>query len=217
MNVCTICQYPTTSYQHPVSGVLFHLCPHCEYIRKDELFFPTKEAELKRYNQHHNSVEDLTYQAYFERFIEEALIPFALGKKVIDIGSGPQAVLAYVLTNKYGFDVDIHDPFYSKENQVLLRQYDVVVCTEVLEHVFDIHSLFQQFTSLLTPNGVLAIMTSFHPNDNTLFQNWYYQRDSTHVGFFRDRTFEVLSIHYGFDILYSNHRNMITLQKKETK
>ncbi|MDZ4196671.1 MAG: class I SAM-dependent methyltransferase [Candidatus Izemoplasmatales bacterium] len=214
MNVCTICQYPTTSFQHSTSGVLFHLCPHCEYIRKDELFFPTKEAELKRYNQHQNSKEDVTYQAYFARFIEEALIPFTTGKKEIDIGSGPQAVLAYVLTNRYGFEVDIHDPFYSKEDDVLHQLYDVVVCTEVIEHVFDVPSIFKQFVSLLHPKGVLAIMTSFHPLDQTLFQNWHYHRDNTHVGFFRDRTFEILSIQYGFDILYSNHRNMITLRKR---
>jgi hypothetical protein len=44
----------------------------------------------------------------------------------------------------------------------------------------------------LKPNGKLGLMTCFSTSDKA-FEHWHYRRDPTHVVFYKERTFQVIS------------------------
>ena len=66
---------------------------------------------------------------------------------------------------------------------------------------------------MLKPGGILAIMTNFY-SEEIDFDEWWYQRDPTHVSFYSIKTFEWLSESFNWNILSNNEMdNVIILQK----
>ena len=55
-------------------------------------------------------------------------------------------------------------------------------CTN-LTHFYYPFSEFELLDKMLNPSGILGIMTNFL-SDDSLFANWYYRRDPTHVVFY---------------------------------
>ena len=72
----------------------------------------------------------------FEKFIQTSILPFApSGKDLLDFGSGPSPVLGEILKEKYEFNVDIYDYYFKPEKNYIGKKYDVITCTEVIEHI----------------------------------------------------------------------------------
>ncbi|MCC1498350.1 methyltransferase domain-containing protein, partial [Alcanivorax sp. 1008] len=92
------------------------------------------------------------------------------------------------------------------------QQYDFVTCTEVVEHFHQPAREFERLTSLLTPTGVLAIMTSLL-DDGVDFHTWHYRRDPTHVSFYRQTTFNWIANHYRMQLPDMISDSVIFLRK----
>lgn len=72
----------------------------------------------------------------------------------------------------------------------------------------------QRLWSLLTPGGVLAIMTSLVPTDVAAeFGPWHYHRDPTHVVFFHARTMRYVGQRLGAAAVHMPARNVTVLVK----
>ncbi|MEK9532519.1 MAG: hypothetical protein VW162_06415 [Alphaproteobacteria bacterium] len=50
---------------------------------------------------------------------------------------------------------------------------------------------------MLNPSGILAVMTNFL-SDDSLFENWYYRRDPTHVVLYAKITFQIIAKQRGW-------------------
>ena len=109
-----------------------------------------------------------------------------VGKKVIDIGSGSQPFRA-ALENAGGtyssMDIEQHfetqTDFSGGIDQELCGAvldagpFSFILCTEVLEHVADWDKAFQNFHTLLAPNGILIITTPFfYPLHEVPYDYW---------------------------------------------
>lgn len=210
---CWICQSSTLPRHHPTSGVLFHECRVCGFIFKDPIHFPSRFNEEKRYLQHNNDIDDSLYRDYFKAFIKRWIVPFSKGNQVLDYGSGPTPVLQDVLKRDFNYLVDIYDPFFAQNEAFLMKTYDVITCTEVIEHVQDVHSLFRIFTSISETESILAIMTQFRPDSIDAFYDWFYHRDLTHIGFYTLKTFAFLSKNYPFEIIDTDNQKTIVLRR----
>ncbi|MDT4763159.1 class I SAM-dependent methyltransferase [Sphaerochaeta sp. PS] len=209
---CKLCNNTTRTITHPKRGV-FHLCPHCGLIAKDELFHPSEEEAFQEYSLHENSLEDPLYQAYFRRFLESAVLPFVKeGRLALDYGSGPTPVLATLLGDGYGFQVETYDLFFSPEKVYENKKYDLITSTEVLEHLDDPLSAFQLFASLLAPGGILAVMTLLHHHDEAQFLKWHYIQEVSHISFFALETLQFLSEEVGLELLYSDEKRYATFK-----
>ncbi len=154
----------------------------------------------------------LSNEGYVGMFLEK----IALVKKycpevisVLDYGCGPSPVLAELL-KRIGFSCDIYDPYFFPEFPV--GSYDLVICTEVFEHLRDIRKELHMIRKLIRPGGYLAVMTSFH-DEISDFQNWWYASDPTHISFFGAGTFEWVSKEYGFRIVYIDKKNFVIVSK----
>ena len=212
---CKICGSETREIIHERSGVRYHCCTDCEFISMDESFLLTAEEEKMRYDAHENSLEDPSYVDYFRRFIDAAVRDNCRpGGRGLDFGSGPSPVLATLLERDYGLIMDIHDPFYAPEKPFVGKRYDLVTCTEVVEHLREPIAYFRMFEGLLEEDGLLAIMTSFHPRDDEKFFNWHYRRDASHISFYTLKTMERIALETGLRIVYTDGERYTAFKKR---
>ncbi|HCU08778.1 MAG TPA: class I SAM-dependent methyltransferase [Clostridiales bacterium] len=220
-NECKICGSTTlrieTRIRKRASLRSYRRCPACEYIFLDDAFRLSPEDEFNEYERHQNSIEDPRYVAFFEGFIKDAIISHTSKKEMrcLDFGSGPSPVLAQLLERKFGWTVDLYDKFYASSEIYRGNTYDLITATEVVEHLNDPMHYFRLFKDLLKPNGILSIMTLFHPKCDAEFMKWYYPRDPSHISFYTPKTMEVIAAHLGFQILFCDDLRYITLSRTD--
>ena len=167
-------------------------CGFCEVIVRKELLELSEERE--RYGQHQNSIEDSRYINFLQPAIDAALEILKPGQILLDYGCGPSPVLAEII-KRQGFESDYWDPcFFDKKFKV--SEYDVITCTEVAEHFASPITSFKKLFGLLASGGSLVLET-FRYDDVKDFEDWYYQRDPTHVCFYNRTSFEVLARDFG--------------------
>ena len=210
---CKICGFTTREINHPKFGS-YHYCERCEFISKDEEYIVSHKEELSIYNNHNNSIEDPRYVEFFYKFLEDAVFKYVgEGKNGFDFGSGPSPVLAQILEKYHDYNMDIYDLFYAKEKTYIGKQYDLITSTEVVEHLINPMPYFKLFFELMKNDGILAIMTLFHKNDDEYFKAWHYIRDNTHISFYTPKTFHYIAKKVGLRIIHTDHNRYITFVK----
>lgn len=201
---CIICGSSTRIINHPKIAN-FYYCSECDFIAKDNQQLISKQQELQIYERHNNSIDDPVYVEYFNCFLKDAVFPYAkTGKQGFDFGSGPSPVLAQMLRRDHDYQMDIYDPFYAPDKTYIGKKYDLITSTEVVEHLSDPLVAFRLFAELLKPNGVLAIMTLFHQNNEQTFLKWHYVRDLSHIAFYTAKTMEKIAEKVGLKMIYTN-------------
>lgn len=210
MTLCKVCSAAT----HPFTSLRFgtyDCCAACEFISKRAEDHVTEMEALETYSLHENTLEDPRYVSYFKAFIDAAVEPFTPSKAHgFDFGSGPQPVLASVLSRDYGYPMSHYDYFFSPEKTYIDKKFGLITATEVVEHIEDPISLFEFFKEHLEEHGILAIMTTFHPNNLDRFNNWHYMRDKTHISFFTPATLRYIAKRVGLKELYTDNRRYMT-------
>ncbi len=196
--------------------VRYAVCDACGFIRKAPTTHPSPSAEKAVYDQHRNSFDSPGYVAMFERFIAKAVDPFITRGRGLDFGSGPGPVL-HQLLERQGFSMRHYDPYYHPISDVFNDRYNLITATEVFEHLSDPKATFATLIERLMPGGILAVQTMFHPANDAAFLDWWYRRDATHIGFFTPTTFHHLAKHHPVRIAYHDTKNIVVIQKHETR
>jgi len=211
---CHICNGLTKVYTHKKTDITYYHCEACEYIFKSPICYQTIEAQKKRYDLHENNEENEGYKAYFQRFLDFILPLVGKPKRALDFGCGRSILLSKIL-EEYGVDCDVYDPLYHPNTQYTSKKYELIVTTEVFEHLHQPKEVFETLLSRLEEGGYLAIQTQFHPNNLEDFEKWYYHQDPTHIVFFRAQTFKILCEMYGCEFVGDNGKNMVVLRQAQ--
>ena len=221
---CKICAQNTSLIFDEQLEVEYYYCVNCRFISRDEEKSLSPEQEKQRYLLHNNTRADSGYVDMLNAFIEQSITPFHTGiETVLDFGSGPNPVLAQLLEEK-GCRVDIYDIYFAPVEVYRDKTYDLIVCTEVIEHLTNPLAVLRLLREHLKPGGILAIMTLFHPvyerssspeqlPCERVFKEWWYRRDPTHISFFRPETFYYIAKLLDFTILMMDQRNTVSFQK----
>lgn len=209
---CHICNQKTFSFVDHKTNIRYYQCVNCEYIFKSPEYYQDFSTQKERYNLHRNDEEDTGYQAYFQRFLDFALPLAGQPKTALDFGCGTSSLLANML-EKEGIRCDYYDPIYHPDTLVGNRKYELIVATEVFEHLHQPKEVFQSLLERLEEGGYLALQTQFHPNDRGNFEQWYYHQDPTHIVFFTAKTFKVLCEAFGCTLVGDNQKNMVVIHK----
>lgn len=210
---CHICDKATVLFVHEKTKITYYHCLDCEYVFKSSKVYQDFDSQKERYNLHTNDEEDAGYKAYFQRFLDFTLPLVAQPKTALDFGCGASSILSSMLA-KEGIVCDYYDPIYHPDTLNDCKKYELIVSTEVFEHLHQPKEVFASLLGRLEEGGFLAIQTQFHPNDTEAFKKWYYHQDPTHIVFFTTQTFKRLCEVFACKFIGDNGKNMIVLKKK---
>ncbi|WP_226662240.1 class I SAM-dependent methyltransferase [Microbulbifer aggregans] len=194
---CPLCHGVAQPY-HQDKFRSYNQCANCALVFVPSHFWLSADEEKSYYDLHENSESDAGYRQFLNRCAAPllgALPPRSVG---LDFGCGPAPLLAQMLSDA-GHSVSIYDHFYFNDHNVLERQYDFVVSTEVVEHLSQPWVELERLWSLIKPGGLLALMTKMVISHER-FANWHYIRDPTHIIFFSEPTFHWLADALGAEV-----------------
>ncbi len=209
---CPICTSETTAFVDPKPRIAYHSCPSCGYIFKSPEHHHDLFAQKARYDLHENDPDDPSYRAYFQRFLDYVLPLVPAGGRALDFGCGASDLLASMLAEA-GYTVDRYDPIYYPDSAYASQTYDLIVSTEVFEHLDDPFNTLRHLTERLTPTAHLALQTQFLPDTHEAFLDWYYRLDPTHIGFFTPRTFVVMGEQLGLRVVGEDGVNKVVMTR----
>ncbi len=196
------------NYQHT-----YHHCPRCDLVFVIPECRLTQNDEKYRYDMHENDYSD-AYIQFLSRLAKPTLNYLSKQQLTnasgLDFGSGKSQAMAN-LFRQAGHRCECYDIFYYPDTALLQQQYDFIVASEVIEHLYDPKVIFEQWLSLLKPSGILAIMTGFRPTDKD-FPNWWYKNDPTHVSLFSTDSFLYLKERYRLQIIHTD-KNIILFKQ----
>lgn len=108
---------------------------------------------------------------HLKKFIYDSITTYvSAGKSVLDIGCGEQPMRG--LIEKYGGAYIGLDISQNQQGSVAViasinkapfhnSSFDLILCTEVLEHVSDTYSTFSELSRLLRPGGIIILTSPF--------------------------------------------------------
>jgi 2-polyprenyl-3-methyl-5-hydroxy-6-metoxy-1,4-benzoquinol methylase len=201
-NNCPLCH--SSSLKFHKNEQQYHQCSACNAIFMDSEYYLNLQQEKARYEEHNNNVDDKGYQQFVSPITSSVLRNHTANQVGLDFGAGTGPVIAKVLADK-GFKLELYDPFFHDNPKLLNKQYDYIVCCEVMEHFYKPDEEFALLKRLLKPNGRLYCMTDLYHEDIN-FPNWYYQKDNTHVFFYHQQSLEYIKQQSGFSDLSVNGR-----------
>lgn len=202
MQRCPLCQSTSNSwffgYERKEFGQLFqrdyYLCSHCElvFLNPNQRLQP--DQEKSRYTTHQNNVLDPGYRQFLRQLwdpLKRQIQPGACG---LDYGCGPTKALAGLAAGE-PYTIESYDPYFCNNKEALLKLYDFVFCSEVVEHLYHPGETLKQIFSLCAPGGVVGVMTSMLM-DLERFPRWHYHHDATHVVFYQPTTMRWIAEHF---------------------
>lgn len=209
---CHICNNLCDTFIDDKTKITYYHCNYCEYIFKSPECFQDLSVQKERYNLHENDEGDAGYQAYFQRFLDFILPLVGKPDTALDFGCGASSLLAKML-EKEGVPCDYYDPIYHPDTLEQNKKYELIVSTEVFEHLHQPREVFESLLDRLEEGGYMALQTQFHPNNVESFKKWYYHQDPTHIVFFTAKTFKVLCTELTCEFVSENGKNMVLLRK----
>jgi hypothetical protein len=192
---CPLCEKTGVNFYSGKYGNYFQ-CGTCRGIFLAPEHFPTAPDEKARYEKHSQDVSDSGYQKFVTPLITTISKNHSPQQQGLDFGCGRQSIIQHLLQPSR-FNLNLYDPFFKNNPELLTKNYDFIVCSEVIEHFQDPAKEFKLLYSLLNPGGSLYCLTDLY-TEKTDFKNWYYKNDPTHVFFYHPETIKFIQENIGF-------------------
>lgn len=195
---CPLCNATACSDFYRNKRCQYWHCSVCDLIFVDPQDVLSAEAEKAQYDLHNNDPRDPAYLGFLQRLSEPSIAALKRPVVGLDFGCGPGPALS-LLFQRAGHQLLNYDPIYYPDKELLSREYDLVTCSEVVEHFNHPAQSWQQLTGLVAASGLLAVMTKRHWGIS-VFPQWHYKNDPTHVAFYSDKTFHWLAEFYQMSV-----------------
>ncbi|KJY84395.1 2-polyprenyl-3-methyl-5-hydroxy-6-metoxy-1,4-benzoquinol methylase [Vibrio galatheae] len=191
MHSCPLCQSLETQHYHQDKRREYLQCQQCELVFVNPEQRLDAKSEKAHYDLHENDPSDQGYRRFLSRVADPILARIEPNSHGLDFGCGPGPTLSLMLEEQ-GHTMSLYDIYYHPEASVLERSYDFLTATEVIEHLYEPNTVWQQWLNLVKPGGWIGLMTKL-VIDAEAFASWHYKNDHTHVVFFSRNTFRYLA------------------------
>ena len=185
---------------------------HCEvcklYYSKTQRTWTDEDFLAKVYNNRYVSYDSDIMDANGNR-------PSAMYRLMHDAFQNHLKSNAYILDygcgrgfwvdklNKEGFKhIYGYDPYCRPDPEVLRDKYDLVTCTEVIEHDYDIVETFKKFSAMLHLGGALLVSTDMTDEMEKVSENYYTCPRVGHVMLYAKETLAYLANQAGFSLIH---------------
>ena len=199
---CPLCLNKNTEHYHRDKARDYWQCNMCQLVFVKPESYLNAEEEKAIYDLHQNSPDDEGYRGFLNKLIQPLSQRLQVGMKGLDFGCGPDPTISVMLAES-GYSVENYDIFYANNPEILLKKYDFITCTEVIEHLHNPYKELTFLSNLLNEQGYLGIMTK-RVIDKSRFANWHYKNDPTHVCFYSEDTFEFIAEYWDFKLQVIN-------------
>lgn len=186
-------------------------CFQCHIVFKAENAHLVPAEEERRYQFHENDANDKKYYDFLIKLIKPIEHELANIRTHLDFGSGKSSVYQKYFQEK-NCESWCYDLYFYPDIKTLHKQYDLVTCSEVVEHFNNPNHDWNTLVSTVKPNGLLAIMTNFYTDDID-YSKWWYKNDPTHVIFYSLNTFEYLEKKYLLKLQFSDNKSIAIFRK----
>lgn len=194
--ICPVCSATPLADFQSVASKRYLRCPECLATVLDPVFHLSPDREKAHYDHHENDPDDPRYRRFLGKLCNPLMARLRPQSRGLDYGCGPGPALAAML-REAGHDVALYDPFYAPDPTPLAQVYDFVTCSEVAEHFHQPAQDFARMMAMVRPGGWLGVMTCFQ-TDDARFAAWHYQKDPTHVVFYREETLSCIAAARGW-------------------
>lgn len=179
--LCSLCNSATRNFE-VIKEREYVQCINCKAILLSPESYLSPREEKSRYRLHNNDVNDPGYLSFVSPVIDKIRTDIPTDSMGLDFGCGTGPVIASEL-EKAGYNIRLYDPYFQPNRTFLDKQYDFIICCEVMEHFQKPLEEFRLLRSLLKPGGKLYCKTAVW-NEAINFNSWYYKDDLTHVIFY---------------------------------
>ncbi|MDH5720409.1 MAG: class I SAM-dependent methyltransferase [Spirochaetia bacterium] len=150
--------------------------------------------------------------------------------KILEYGCGEGLIIGEIKKNNklnkniFGFDISEEAVKKAKKRYPSIKfgvipetgklpfkngTFDVLVCTEVIEHIMDVERTLAEFNRLLKPNGLLLLTTGYHGWIKDLLIVLFFRHElhfhnpySSHIRFFSKKSMLGILNDFGFKKKY---------------
>ena len=211
MKTCTVCKNNKIEFFLNIENLDYWQCKLCKATMLSPIHHISSNKEKKHYLKHNNEIDDTRYRDFLTNLIEPLKDKICVNDIGLDYGCGYAPALADIL-KKDGFNIELYDPFFFKNENIFFRKFNFITCSEVVEHFFKPYEEFNKIDGLPAGKSWFAVMTSFMTEDY-LFKNWYYRRDPTHVVVYKKITFKVIANQRNWELTFPS-KNLVFFHKK---
>lgn len=206
---CDLCGHPALAALGAIQGRPFFRCPQCRQMIADPARWPTPAAEKARYDLHDNRWDNADYRGYLRKIVDHFIGLCPQARRVLDFGSGPEAVLARLLRES-GREAHAYDPLYGLAPATGAAPFEALILCEVFEHLRNLDAELDLIRRSLTPTGVIYIRTALIPTGSSL-ESWAYLNDLTHIRFLDPESLPALARRLGCGVLQTDRRQWVLL------
>jgi len=147
-----------------------------EYTQNYEKISSDHVEEMKKTGKNPFMKEELWKE--LENDTKNMILEYSSRGKILDAGVGLGRLLSMLPNTyeKYGLDISLNylplakkkgiEVCYARLEDIPYKDnfFDVIVCTDVLEHVLDLNLVCQQLLSVLKKNGLLIVRVPYKEN-----------------------------------------------------
>lgn len=187
--ICKLCKMNQVEKFCENSVREFYRCSDCELVFVPQKYHLSTFEEKARYDLHDNNADNAGYVNYLNTIVNVATGVVSRDKKIIDFGSGKNAVLTGLLKKK-GYDCTAYDPLFDHNVNQKKNLYDVLIACEVVEHLRDLRDELFMIRELVKDRSEIIIRTQLYPQPEG-FLKWWYIQDLTHINFFSLKSMDV--------------------------
>ena len=204
---CKVCD-ETVAHFFYADHRSFYKCPTCSLIFTKD--YPPKDKE----NGHYQTQWEETQPEFWEKQVDVLLQMtqnYFQPQNILDFGAGSGHLTREL--QRRGYAVTPLEPMVNGylKDQDYPHTFDLIIALEVVEHLHDLWSEFQEIDKVLSPGGIFLCSTALsnpfiEQNDAVQkFSEWWYKDDFTHVNFFCNATLARLGERMNWDVdIYAN-------------
>lgn len=215
---CPLCRSQSVNFYLEDKKRQYLHCANCDLVFVPKQYILSPELEKAEYDKHDNTTLDEGYRRFLNRTLEPLISHLTRSRgslaevSGLDFGCGEGAFLSQMAAER-GLQLNNYDLYYHKQPEAMRRQYDIIVMTEVLEHIAAPDELLETLLKLLRPEGLLAIMTK-RVMGKDAFAGWHYKNDPTHLCFYSEATFQWLAARLNMTLTMVD-KDVVFLQRNQ--